>query len=124
MNRITVALLFSLGGCAAIDGNFIGGTSTAKTASKESATPIVYEPMSSQPPAAMKEDQPVLLLGEVWAPGYYQPVAGTWLWHQGQIVQQKDGYRLLPASYRETDGKVYFTPPRWSRTSLAARSSK
>jgi hypothetical protein len=124
MNRISIALLFSLGGCAAIDGNFMGGSSTAKTASKESATPIVYEPMSSQPPATLKEDLPALQAGEVWVPGYYQPVAGTWLWHQGQILQQKEGYRLLPASYREVDGKVYFTPPRWSRPALATRSSK
>jgi hypothetical protein len=121
MNRIAIAFFISLaGGCAAIDGNFMGGSTPAATASKEGATAIAYEPMSSEPPAALKEDAPALEAGQVWVPGYYQPVAGSWLWHQGQVQQKKDGYRLVPASYREENGKVYFTPPRWSRTTLVA----
>ena len=125
MNRIALALFFSvLGGCAAIDGNFTGGNTSAPTASKERAVSVAWEPMQSEPPAPQKEEQPTLAAGEVWMPGYYQPVAGNWLWHQGQVQQQKEGYRLVPASYREQGGKVYFTPPRWTRTTLVARTSK
>jgi hypothetical protein len=122
MKRTVLALSFLsmtslVGGCAAIDGNFVGGSkaTTAASASKE----LAYEPMGSLPPNPQKEDVPSLSQHEVWVPGYYQPVAGTWLWHQGQVQQQKDGYRLVPASYKEQDGKVVFSPPRWRRADLA-----
>jgi hypothetical protein len=124
MNRTLLALTFfsSLaGGCAALDGNFVGGTTPTPNTSKSESKGYVYEPMQSQPPAPLKEDQPALAAGEVWVPGYYQPVAGNWLWHQGQVQSQKDGYKLLPASYREEGGKVYFSPPRWRRADLAEK---
>jgi hypothetical protein len=123
MNRVALIFVFAVGGCAAIDGNFMGGNRTASTASKERASTVVYEPMQSQPPAPQKEDRPSIQSGEVWVPGYYQPVAGYWLWHQGQVREQMEGYTLAPASYREADGKVFFTPPRWIRNNIA-RASK
>ncbi len=115
MNRFALALTLSLslGACAAVDGNFMGGKTPVSAASKEGATAVAFEPMSSVPPAPIKEDVPSLLSSDVWVPGYYQPVAGNWLWHQGQVRDQKDGYKLIPASYREQGGKVYFTPPNY-----------
>ena len=80
--------------------------------------------MESQPPAPQKEDLPTLASGEIWVPGYYQPLSGTWIWHQGQVTQQKEGYRLVPASYHEENGKVYFTPPRWRRADLTPKSTE
>src|ERR1700744_2302327 len=83
--------------------------------------------MSSTPPEPRKEDVPQLSDKDVWVPGYYQPVAGTWVWHQGERRDAKEGYTLVPASYREEGGKVTFQPPRWRRADLAAhppRSSK
>src|SRR6478609_9145458 len=111
MKRTLIALsLFSLaGGCAAIDGNFQGGKTAATGSSKSESKAYVYEPMQSTPPSPLKEDVPSLASGEVWVPGYYQPVAGNWLWHQGAVQEKRDGYTLLPASYKEDSGKVYFT---------------
>jgi hypothetical protein len=118
-----LASLFSLaGGCAAIDGNFVGKTAPSSKAAPARSSGIAYEPMESLPPSPLKEDVPSLDASkEVWVPGYYQPVAGNWLWHQGRVEEKKDGYKLAPASYREEGGKVYFTPPRWRRADLAAQ---
>jgi len=79
--------------------------------------------MASSPPEARKEDAPRLAANEVWVPGYYQPVAGTWVWHQGEVRQYKEGYTLLPASYREENGRVAFQPPRWRRADLAQQAT-
>ena len=123
MKRTLIVLsLFSLaGGCAAIDGNFVGGKTAGTSPAKNESKGYVYEPMQSNPPSPLKEDVPSLQSGEVWMPGYYQPVAGNWLWHQGQVQNQKDGYKLVPAGYHEEGGKVYFQPPRWRRIDLAAQ---
>jgi hypothetical protein len=127
MNReIFLALAFvsmSAGGCAAIDGNFVGKAAPT-TATAQASKPVEYETMSSLPPAPMKEDRPSVGAHEVWVPGYYQPVAGNWLWHQGQIQEQRDGYTLVPASYREEGGKVIFSPPKWRRNDLMSGKSK
>jgi hypothetical protein len=124
MKRTLLALMlsFSAYGCAAMDGNFVGGTS--KSTSTPAKEAMAYEPMGSMPPAARKEDVPELKANEVWVPGYYQPVAGAWLWHQGQIQEVKAGYKLMPAGYREEGGKVLFTPPRWRRADLVAAGEK
>jgi hypothetical protein len=111
MKRALLIPLFSLalGGCSVI--------SSSGPAASQSSSP--YSVMESRPPDARNEDVPKLTSKEVWVPGYYQPVAGTWVWHQGQVMAEKDGYRLLPAAYREENGKVYFTPPRWRRADLS-----
>jgi len=114
-------LSLTAGGCAAMDGNFVG--KSEPTASNTSAAKNAYEPMGSLPPAPLKEDVPSLDSKEVWVPGYYQPVAGNWIWHQGQKQEQKSGYVLMPAAYREEGGRVYFTPPRWRRSDLASTNA-
>jgi hypothetical protein len=128
MKRTILAALSFLsltaGGCAAIDGNFVGGSTPSSSAAPQASKGVEYEPMSSQPPAAMKEEQPSLEANQVWVPGYYQPVAGNWIWHQGSIMDKRDGYTLLPASYREDGGKVYFSPPKWRRNDLVAGKTK
>ena len=110
-------LAMSVGGCAIVSGTPSGTTTAAATQSR-------YDAMESQPPAAQHEDVPKLSEREVWVPGYYEPVSGAWIWHQGQVTSQKDGYRLVPASYHEENGKVYFTPPRWRRADLAPKSTE
>lgn len=120
---LAFSLSFSLWGCAAIDGNFMGGTTLgSKTAESAPTKQVTWEAMASQPPAPMKEEVPQVGTKEVWLPGYYQPVAGIWLWHQGSILPQKDGYHLVPASYREEGGQVFFSPPRWRRADLTAQN--
>jgi hypothetical protein len=117
MNRsllISIVAL-ALGGCAAMSG------SPGENTSKASAT---YDTMHSTPPSPVKEDVPRLADKEVWMPGYYQPVAGAWVWHQGQVMPEKEGYKLVPASYREQDGNVTFVPPRWRRADLADSTAK
>ena len=123
MTRSLLALSFALvGGCAAIDGSFVSKSSTSSAPAKSASAGVTFEAMQSEPPAPMKEDVPSLDgAKEVWVPGYYQPVAGNWLWHQGRVEEKKEGYKLVPASYREEGGKVYFTPPRWRRADLAAQ---
>jgi hypothetical protein len=115
---ILVSLLaLGLGGCAEVSGT--PATAPSTTASSG----VAYEPMHSPPPQAPREDQPKLSSQkEVWVPGYYQPVAGTWLWHQGEVRDLKEGYTLIPASTHEENGKFVFSPPRWRRSDLASQS--
>ena len=112
-------LSLSLGGCAVLSSS--PASSGASASATASASP--YDTMESLPPEAQREDVPKLEEKQVWVPGYYQPVAGTWVWHQGQAMNEKSGYKLLPASYREDGGKVYFTPPRWRRVDVAERAA-
>ena|SRR5438132_10588455 len=116
MKRILLLVSWSLGGCAIVSGSPAPATTSATTSK--------YEVMESQPPAPQSENVPTLAAGETWVPGYYQPLSGTWIWHQGQVTAAKDGYRLMPASYHEESGKVYFTPPRWRRADLSPKSSE
>lgn len=124
MTRTALALILSLsfaGGCAAIDGNFVGGQTPAAVQSQsKEASVYKFEAMDALPPEPLKESVPEMDASKVWVPGYYEPVAGNWLWHQGEVRDLKEGYRLMPASYRQADGKVYFTPPRWRRADLVA----
>jgi hypothetical protein len=98
--------------------------SSTVSGSSSSASASAYEPMSSPPPEPRKEDMPRISDKEVWVPGYYQPVAGTWVWHQGEVREAKTGYTLVVASYREENGKIVFSPPRWRRADLATTASK
>src|SRR5438552_935521 len=116
MKRVLLLVAWAVGGCS-----IVSGSPTAATTPAESSK---YEVMESQPPVPQSEDVPKLAAGEVWVPGYYLPAAGTWIWHQGQPTAAKEGYRLVPASYHEDGGKVYFTPPRWRRADLAPKSSE
>jgi hypothetical protein len=113
-------LALSLGGCATVSGT----PATASSSSQSGGSSFAYEPMASPPPAPRKEDVPRLADKEVWVPGYYQPVAGTWVWHQGEVRESKDGYTLIPASTREENGRYLFTPPRWRRSDLTSQSKK
>ena len=108
-------LSLGLGGCAIVSATPAENTTLAAPQS---------EAMESRPPASPHEDIPLLSKGDVWVPGYYEPVAGTWIWHQGQVTAQKDGYRMIPASYREEGGKVFFAPPRWRRADLVPKPSE
>jgi hypothetical protein len=113
---ILISLLaVGLGACATISGSTETGSSQASANSS-------YEAMSSPPPEPRKEDVPKLAAKEVWVPGYYQPVAGTWVWHQGEVRESKDGYTLIPASTKEENGKYLFSPPRWRRSDLASQT--
>jgi hypothetical protein len=116
MKRSVLISLFalSLGACATVSG-------TPESAS-QSKPGMAYEEMASAPPTPRKEDSPKLAEKEVWVPGYYQPVAGTWVWHQGEVRESKEGYTLIPAGTREEKGKFVFSPPRWRRSDLASQS--
>jgi hypothetical protein len=120
MNRSLLAFFFALGlgGCAEVSGTPATTSSSTTTATAG----VAYEPMGSPPPEPRKEDAPKLATKEVWVPGYYQPVAGTWVWHQGEVREAKDGYVLIPAGTREEGGKFMFQPPRWRRSDLASQS--
>jgi hypothetical protein len=119
MKRILMVPVFalSLGGCAVLS------SSPAPSSSASASASNGYEAMASLPPEAQREDVPKLEDKEVWVPGYYQPVASIWVWHQGQVMKEKAGYKLLPASYREDGGKVYFTPPRWRHVDPTERAA-
>jgi hypothetical protein len=120
MTRSILVPLFalSLGACATVSGE----PATSSTASAKSGGSLAWEPMGSAPPALRKEDAPRLQQKEVWVPGYYQPVAGTWVWHQGEVREAKEGYTLVPAATKEANGKFVFSPPRWRRSDLASQS--
>ena len=116
---ILVSLLaLGLGGCAEVSSSSPG----AATPAGQSTSSYAYEPMGSPPPEPRKEDTPKLASKEVWVPGYYLPVAGTWVWHQGEVRETKEGYTLIPAQTREENGKYVFLPPRWRRSDLAEQS--
>lgn len=109
-------LALSLGACATVSGT------PASAPSARSSGSLAWEPMGSPPPEPRKEDAPRLQPKEVWVPGYYQPVAGTWVWHQGEVRDAKEGYTLVPAGTKEENGKFVFSPPRWRRSDLASQS--
>lgn len=121
MTRSILVSLFALtlGACATVS-----ATPAGSTTEKPAGGSLAWEPMSSPPPEPRKEDTPKLQSKEVWVPGYYQPVAGSWVWHQGEVRESKEGYVLIPASTKEENGKFVFSPPRWRRSDLAAQSSK
>ena len=120
MKRSILVSLLALGfaGCAEVSNS--PATASSRPASSSSA----YEPMGSPPPEPRKEDAPKLASKEVWVPGYYQPVAGTWVWHQGEVRETKEGYTLIPAGTREENGKFVFSPPRWRRSDLASQEKQ
>jgi hypothetical protein len=103
----------TLGGCATVSGTPAGAATSSSA----------YETMASNPPEPRKEDAPRLQAKEVWVPGYYQPMANTWVWHQGEVRDAKVGYTLLPASYHQENGRVAFSPPRWRRADLAQQTA-
>jgi hypothetical protein len=123
MKRSILVSLFALGlgACATTAGT---SSTDAQPASQQANGGLSYEPMATPPPEPRKEDAPKLADKEVWVPGYYQPVAGTWIWHQGEVRESKEGYVLIPASTKEENGKFVFQPPRWRRSDLAAKTSK
>lgn len=112
-------LSLSLGGCAVLS-----SSPAPSSAASSSTSGSAYEAMSELPPEAQHEDVPKLDEKQVWVPGYYQPVSGIWVWHQGQVMNEKSGYKLLPASYRAEGGKVLFTPPRWRHIDSSERAAK
>jgi hypothetical protein len=121
MKRSILVSLLALGfaaGCAEVSGT------PATASSTPASSGPAYEPMGSPPPEPRKEDAPKLASKEVWVPGYYQPVAGTWVWHQGEVRESKDGYNLIPAQTREENGKFVFSPPRWRRSDLASQDKQ
>ena len=120
MKRSILVSLFALGlvGCAEVSGTPATATKTA------ASTGLAFEPMASPPPEPRKEDAPKLASKEVWVPGYYQPVAGTWIWHQGEVRESKEGYTLIPATTHEENGKYVFSPPRWRRSDLASQAKQ
>ena len=102
MKRSILVSLLALGlaGCAETASN----SPSATTPAQSSTSGFAYEslvgypsPAGSAPPEPRKEDAPKLASKEVWVPGYYQPVAGTWVWHQGEVRESKEGYTLIPA---------------------------
>jgi hypothetical protein len=108
-----LALVFAalpLVGCAAVSSS-PGSSSGSQVTQNDS--------MSSLPPAPQSESVPQLEEGQVWVPGYYEPIAGAWMWHKGRVTAEKVGYRMVPASYRQEGARVVFTPPRWRRADLA-----
>src|SRR5947209_18040404 len=120
MKRILILplLTLSMGGCAVLS------SSPAPSGASQTASASPYETMESLPPEAQREDVPKLEEKQVWVPGYYQPVAGTWVWHQGEVRESKDGYNLIPAQTREENGKFVFSPPRWRRSDLASQAKQ
>ena len=123
MKRSILVSLLALGlaGCAETAST---STTAATTPAQSSTSGYAYEPMGSPPPEPRKEDAPKLASKEVWVPGYYQPVAGTWVWHQGEVRESKEGYTLIPATTREENGKFVFAQPRWRRSDLASQAKQ
>jgi len=121
MKRSILVSLLALGlaGCAETASN-----SPAAATPAQSTPGFAYEPMGSPPPEPRKEDTPKLASKEVWVPGYYQPVAGTWVWHQGEVRESEEGYTLIPATTHEENGKFVFAPPRWRRSDLASQAKQ
>jgi hypothetical protein len=120
MKRSILVSLLALGlvGCAEVSGTPASSTQTAASSG------LAFESMGSPPPEPRKEDAPKLASKEVWVPGYYQPVAGTWIWHQGEVRESKEGYTLIPAATHEENGKFVFSPPRWRRSDLASQAKQ
>jgi hypothetical protein len=126
MKRASVLLLAGVlsGGCGVLSSSAPASSSSSSSSSSSASSRANYEAMNSMPPAPRSESTPRLADKEVWVPGYYQPMAGAWVWRDGRVMPDKTGYTLVPAAYQEENGKVLFTPPHWRRADLSSRDTK
>jgi hypothetical protein len=67
------------------------------------------------PPPPRYEPVPVVPVGYVWAPGYWEWVHGTHVWRRGHLVEARPGYRWAPDHWEERGGQHHFEPGRLER---------
>jgi hypothetical protein len=109
MKRTIMATLVAcaaLPGCALLSSSTVGGEAV----------------MHSPPPPERKEEaSPRLGAEQAWVRGYYEPLAGSWIWHPGLAVDAKPGYRVVQALYSESHGEFRVSPPHWAPARVANR---
>ena len=77
--------------------------------------------MHSPPPERKEDVAPRLGPAQSWVHGYYEPMAGAWIWHPGRVVKDRPGYRIVDAKYVELGGEFHVSHPYWAPARVANR---
>jgi hypothetical protein len=110
----SVALAFTLVGCASVSSN-TAATSTTQT--------LVIEVPNAPPPSKDEAKPATPEPGHIWVAGYWDYIDGHHVWREGRWVQGKAGYEYVRARY-EFDGKAWqFHVPHWHRRTPSGPST-
>lgn len=67
------------------------------------------------PPPLQYEPVPILVPGQVWAPGYWAWTGNRYIWVRGRPMLQRDGYRWAPDHWEHRGNGYYRQPGYWVR---------
>ena len=67
------------------------------------------------PPVPIYEQAPVMVPGDVWAPGYWAWHGDRHVWIRGRTIVQRVGYRWEPDVWEQRDNRYYRHVGRWER---------
>lgn len=75
-----------------------------------------------EPPPPKNEAKPDVGCSEhLWADGYWDYLAGQYIWHSGQWVPANPGYDLVQARYRQHEGEWTLELPHWKKAEILNR---
>jgi hypothetical protein len=110
VRNVTLTLLLALSsGCATLS------SSSSSTASDSQGQLTVQV---SQPPPADKVEEKATApgYGYIWVAGYWDYIAGSYMWRPGRWVQGKADYEYVRAKYERDGNNAWtFTRPHWKR---------
>lgn len=94
---------------AALAAAGVGAMYTAPAEARVSVS--IYAPMA--PPPLRVETVPTLRAGYVWTPGYWGWHNQRYVWHRGQSVRARHGYRYSPPGWEQHGNRWRYHGQRW-----------
>jgi len=79
------------------------------------ASAQVYFSIQIGPPPPLVEQIPLLMPGQLWAPGYWAWHDNRHIWIRGRPLMQRVGYRWEPDMWEQRNNLYYRHPGRWER---------
>lgn len=114
---IVLSLSLGLGGCAFL-------SSSGPTDAKDALSVQVND---APPPDKAEGARPAAPgFGYIWVAGYWDYLAGNFIWRDGRWVQGKPDYEYVRARYQfDSQGKTWvFYRPHWKRRAVDAPAPK
>jgi hypothetical protein len=106
---------------------FTAGCATLSSSGSPSGNPDtqIDVPVSSAPPPEKTESaRPAAPgFGYIWVQGYWDYLAGNYIWRDGRWVQGKPDYEYVRARYEYTGKEWVFHRPHWKRRQHAAEQA-
>ncbi len=65
------------------------------------------------PPAPQVETVPVVPAGQVWAPGYYEYVHGSYVWRRGHLMAAHPGEHWVAPTWERRGDHHHFEEGHW-----------